>query len=175
MAVVPQMELLHKLEVAVLKITAPDYRWEVFLTTCDGLFLAPAARDFRDFALRRSKRAGKTTRPKAKGGLGARMGFRAQASGEGDGQVPDGDAGHGVQGEDFVEEHRYAALVAVGEDICIFEIERDGDVGIVGAGEVGGRRRPLASASPGRSRPPKAAPSRDHRSGRSLPEPRGRW
>ena len=54
-AVVPQMELLHKLEVAVLKITAPDYRWEVFLTTCDGLFLAPAARDFRDFALRRSQ------------------------------------------------------------------------------------------------------------------------
>ena len=28
---------------------------------------------------------------------------------------------------------------------------------------------------PGRSRLPKAAPSRDHRSGRSLPEPRGRW
>lgn len=54
-AVVPQMELLHKLEVAVLKITSPDYRWEVFLTTCDGLFLAPAARDFRDFALRRSQ------------------------------------------------------------------------------------------------------------------------
>lgn len=54
-AVVPQMELLHKLEVAVLKITAPDYRWEVFLTTCDGLFLAPVARDFRDFALRRSQ------------------------------------------------------------------------------------------------------------------------
>ena len=54
-AVVRQMELLHELGVAVLKITAPDYRWEVFLTTCDGLFLAPAARDFRDFALRRSQ------------------------------------------------------------------------------------------------------------------------
>ena len=52
-AVVPQMELLHKLEVAV---TLPS----------GG-----------------AKRAGKTTRPKAKGGLGARMGFRAQASGRG--------------------------------------------------------------------------------------------
>ena len=54
-AVVPEMELLQKLEVAVLPISAPPYKREFFLVTPNDTALSPAAAAFRDFALERAR------------------------------------------------------------------------------------------------------------------------
>ena len=50
-AVVPYMDLLLKLDLAILEISAPPYKREFFLIHNDELFLPPAARDFRQFVL----------------------------------------------------------------------------------------------------------------------------
>lgn len=50
-AVVPYMDLLLKLELAILEISAPPYKREFFLVHNDRVFLPPAARDFRQFVL----------------------------------------------------------------------------------------------------------------------------
>lgn len=54
-AVVPRMELLQKLEVAVLPISAPPYKREFFLVTPSDAALSPAAAAFRDFALEKAR------------------------------------------------------------------------------------------------------------------------
>ena len=50
-AVVPYMDLLLKLDLAILEISSPPYKREFFLIHNDELFLPPAARDFRQFVL----------------------------------------------------------------------------------------------------------------------------
>lgn len=50
-AVVPYMDLLLKLDLAILEISSPPYRREFFLTHNDRVFLPPAARAFRQFVL----------------------------------------------------------------------------------------------------------------------------
>ena len=50
-AVVPYMDLLLKLDLAILQISAPPYQRDFFLVTNDAFYLSPAARDFRTFAL----------------------------------------------------------------------------------------------------------------------------
>ena len=50
-AVVPYMDLLLKLDLAILQISAPPYQRDFFLVTNDAFYLSPAARDFRAFAL----------------------------------------------------------------------------------------------------------------------------
>ena len=50
-AVVPYMDLLLKLDLAILQISAPPYKREFFLVHNDRVFLPPAARDFRQFVL----------------------------------------------------------------------------------------------------------------------------
>lgn len=49
--VVPYMDLLLKLELAILQISSPPYQRDFFLVHNDALFLPPAARDFRQFVL----------------------------------------------------------------------------------------------------------------------------
>ena len=53
-AVVPYMDLLLKLDLSILQISAPPYQRDFFLVTNDAIFLPPAARDFRAFVLDRS-------------------------------------------------------------------------------------------------------------------------
>lgn len=50
-AVVPYMELLGKLDLDVLRLSGPPYQRDFFVVTNDAVFLAPAARRFRDFLL----------------------------------------------------------------------------------------------------------------------------
>ena len=50
-AVVPEMDVLHQLDLVALPITAPPYRRDFFLVHDDRLFLSPAAREFRQFVL----------------------------------------------------------------------------------------------------------------------------
>ena len=50
-AVVPYMDLLLKLDLAILEISSPPYKREFFLVQDDRVFLSPAARDFRRFVL----------------------------------------------------------------------------------------------------------------------------
>lgn len=50
-AVVPYMDLLLKLDLTILEISAPPYKREFFLVHDDRVFLPPAARDFRQFVL----------------------------------------------------------------------------------------------------------------------------
>ena len=50
-AVVPYMDLLLKLDLAILQISAPPYQRDFFLVTNDALYLSPTARNFRAFAL----------------------------------------------------------------------------------------------------------------------------
>ena len=48
-AVVPYMDLLRKLDVSILSISAPPYKREFFLVSNDTVFLPPAAQKFRAF------------------------------------------------------------------------------------------------------------------------------
>lgn len=48
-AVVPAMDLLNKLELAVLPISSPPYQRQFFAVSCDGVFLPPVARRFLQF------------------------------------------------------------------------------------------------------------------------------
>ena len=50
-AVVPYMDLLLKLDLAILQISSPPYKREFFLVHNDKVFLSPAAREFRQFVL----------------------------------------------------------------------------------------------------------------------------
>ena len=50
-AVVPEMDVLHQLDLVALPITAPPYRRDFFLVHDDRLYLSPAARHFRQFVL----------------------------------------------------------------------------------------------------------------------------
>lgn len=52
-AVVPYMDLLLKLDLAILEISAPPYKREFCLIHDDKVFLPPAARAFRQFVLDR--------------------------------------------------------------------------------------------------------------------------
>ncbi len=54
-AVLPDMDLLEKLDVVKLRLHSPDHRRDVFLVTDRGRFLSPAADRFRRFVLERSK------------------------------------------------------------------------------------------------------------------------
>lgn len=49
--VVPYMDLLLKLDLAILEITAPPYKREFFLVHDSHVFLSPAAQNFRQFVL----------------------------------------------------------------------------------------------------------------------------
>lgn len=48
-AVVPYMDMLHKLDVEILKIKSPSHVREFYMVTSDHSFMSPAAADFRDF------------------------------------------------------------------------------------------------------------------------------
>lgn len=50
-AVVPYMDLLLKLELSILQISAPPYRREFFMVHNGAVFLPPAAQNFRSFVL----------------------------------------------------------------------------------------------------------------------------
>ena len=50
-AVVPNMDMLHKLDISVLKISSPPYRRDFFMVQDDSVFLLPAAQRFRSFVL----------------------------------------------------------------------------------------------------------------------------
>lgn len=50
-AVVPYMDLLLKLDLAILEISSPPYKREFFLIHNDKVFLSPATQDFRQFVL----------------------------------------------------------------------------------------------------------------------------
>lgn len=50
-AVVPYMDLLLKLDLAVLEISSPPYKRKFFLVHNDDVYLSPAARNFRQFVL----------------------------------------------------------------------------------------------------------------------------
>lgn len=50
-AVVPYMDLLLKLDLAILEISAPPYKREFFLVHDDTVFLPPVVRNFRQFVL----------------------------------------------------------------------------------------------------------------------------
>lgn len=50
-AVVPYMDLLLKLDLAILEISLPPYKREFFMVHNDKVFLSPAARQFRQFVL----------------------------------------------------------------------------------------------------------------------------
>lgn len=54
-AVVPYMDLLLKLDLAILQISAPPYKREFFVVHNEAVFLPPAARNFRAFALDRAR------------------------------------------------------------------------------------------------------------------------
>lgn len=50
-AVVPYMDLLLKLDVSILQISAPPHKREFFMVHNQAVFLPPVARDFRAFVL----------------------------------------------------------------------------------------------------------------------------
>lgn len=50
-AVVPYMDLLLKLDLSILQISVPLYKWEFFMVHNDAVFLPPAVRNFRQFVL----------------------------------------------------------------------------------------------------------------------------
>lgn len=52
-AVVPYMDLLLKLDLAILQISAPPYKRDFFVVTNDAVFLPPVAQNFRQFVLDR--------------------------------------------------------------------------------------------------------------------------
>lgn len=54
-AVVPYMELLHRLEVSILKISAPARERQLFMISDPKAFLSPAASLFRDYVLRQGR------------------------------------------------------------------------------------------------------------------------
>ena len=62
-AVVPYMDLLLKLDLAILQISAPPYRRDFFLVTNDAVFLSPAAQAFRTFVLHCSSGAASISPP----------------------------------------------------------------------------------------------------------------
>lgn len=53
-AVVPYMDLLLKLNLSILHISAPPYQRDFFVVHNEAVFLPPAARNFRTFALERA-------------------------------------------------------------------------------------------------------------------------
>lgn len=53
-AVVPNMDMLHKLDISVLKISSPPYRRDFFMVQDESIFLPPAAQRFRSFVLGRT-------------------------------------------------------------------------------------------------------------------------
>lgn len=55
-AVVPYMDLLLKLNLSILQISSPSYKREFFAVTNEGLYLPPAAENFRNFVLNSGKR-----------------------------------------------------------------------------------------------------------------------
>lgn len=52
-AVVPYMDLLLKLDLSILQISAPPYKRDFFVVTNDAVFLPPVAQNFRQFVLDR--------------------------------------------------------------------------------------------------------------------------
>ena len=54
-AVVPDMAVLYRLNVAVLRIASPTYKRELFAVHHDAVFLPPAARNFLEFAVEHSR------------------------------------------------------------------------------------------------------------------------
>ena len=62
-AVVPYMDLLLKLDLAILQISAPPYRRDFFLVANDAVFLSPAAQAFRTFVLHCSSGAASISPP----------------------------------------------------------------------------------------------------------------
>lgn len=52
-AVVPDMDMLHKLDITVLEITSPPYRRDFYMVWDDNVFMSPAAQRFRSFVLGR--------------------------------------------------------------------------------------------------------------------------
>lgn len=50
-AVVPYMDLLLKLDLSILQISAPPYKRDFFVVTNDAVFLPPVAQNFRQFVL----------------------------------------------------------------------------------------------------------------------------
>ena len=53
-AVVPEMDMLRKLDIDVLKISSPPYRRDFFMVQDESVFLPPAAQRFRSFVLGRA-------------------------------------------------------------------------------------------------------------------------
>ena len=53
-AVVPYMDLLLKLDLSILQISAPPYQRDFFLVQNDAVYLPPAAARFREFVLEHS-------------------------------------------------------------------------------------------------------------------------
>lgn len=53
-AVVPDMDMLHKLDISVLEITSPPYHRDFFMVWDDSVFMSPAAQRFRSFVLGRA-------------------------------------------------------------------------------------------------------------------------
>lgn len=53
-AVVPDMYMLHKLDISVLEITSPPYHRDFFMAWDDSVFMSPAAQRFRSFVLGRA-------------------------------------------------------------------------------------------------------------------------
>lgn len=53
-AVVPEMDMLRKLDIDVLKISSPPYRRNFFMVQDESVFLPPAAQRFRSFVLGRA-------------------------------------------------------------------------------------------------------------------------
>lgn len=53
-AVVPEMDMLRKLDIAVLEITSPPYHRDFFMVQDESVFLSPAAQRFRSFVLGRA-------------------------------------------------------------------------------------------------------------------------
>lgn len=53
-AIVPDMDMLHKLDISVLEITSPPYHRDFFMAWDDSVFMSPAAQRFRSFVLGRA-------------------------------------------------------------------------------------------------------------------------
>ena len=53
-AVVPNMDMLHKLNISVLKISSPPYRRDFFMVQDESVFLSPVSQRFRSFVLGRA-------------------------------------------------------------------------------------------------------------------------
>ena len=53
-AVVPDMDMLHKLDISVLEITSPPYHRDFFMVWDDSVFMSPAAQRFRSCVLGRA-------------------------------------------------------------------------------------------------------------------------